>query len=170
MKHTKFIVFLIATFMISGVWYIDRVEYQETVELDRVSLVDYTQITASSLTAEINIRLQLPRLLSAIVGTSPSFATTNFDSIATGLIGNLKGIISLQLAPNGIVTHVTDIPRNRAAIGYNILTDEKTKGDAIRSIEERVPVISGPLVLRQGGTALIARLPVFTNDQYKESF
>ena len=33
-----------------------------------------------------------------------------------------------------------------------------------------IPVISGPLVLRQGGTALIARLPVFTNDQSKESF
>lgn len=163
-------VFLVAAFILAGIRYVDLTEQQKAIELERLSLVEYTQRTASTLTAAVNIRLQLTRLLASIVTTDAIFATTNFDAIATSLIGNIQGVISLQLAPNGIVTHVTDIPRNRAAIGHNILADEKSKVLAMRAIDERLHTIAGPLTLRQGGTAIIARLPIFTVTQGKESF
>ncbi|MFT5664846.1 MAG: sensor domain CHASE-containing protein [Gammaproteobacteria bacterium] len=165
-----FILFLTVAFILVGVRYVDRTEYKKTVELDRMSLGKHTQATAVGLTTSVNMRLQLTLLLAAIVTTDPTFATANFDPIATGLIGDLKGIISLQLAPNGIVSYIRDIARNRAAISHKLLTDEKVKSFTMRANEERLHIITGPLTLRQGGTSIIARLPIFTEPQGKESF
>jgi signal transduction histidine kinase len=159
-------------FILSVVWYVDWFEYRKAIESDRMSLADYTQRTASRLTAAVNIRLQLTHLLAAMVTTDPAFALEKFDVIATSLIGDLKGVISLQLAPNGVVTHVTDIARNRGAIGHDLLEDKKRKRLVIRSIDERDYIITGPMTLRQGGEAVIARLPIFTKSsaQDEESF
>jgi hypothetical protein len=50
-------------FILSVVWYVDWFEYRKAIESDRMSLADYTQRTASRLTAAVNIRLQLTHLL-----------------------------------------------------------------------------------------------------------
>jgi sensor domain CHASE-containing protein len=162
-KSTKVIASVLSfTFILTGVWYVDRAEHRGAIELDRQFLNDYTQRKAARLTAAINIRLRMTQVWDAIVRADPTFAVAQFDAIAAGLIGDIKGVISLQLAPNGIITHVTDVARNRAAIGVNLLLDKNNQRLAMRAIEERRNVIAGPLTLPQGGTAIIARLPVFT--------
>ena len=164
-----FLMFLIFALVISGVWFVDRAEKEKITNKEQLSLTTTNLQFSESLRDSLRNRLHLPSLLATIVQVNPKFATDNFDIIATDLIGDTTGIISLQLAPNGVVTHVTNIARNQAAMGHNLLTDPIAKTLAFRSINEQILTIAGPLTLRQGGVAIIARLPIFTNLQYKNS-
>ena len=156
---------LVFTSLLIGIWYVDRNELHRVETNDRIQLNDFIQRSAARLSSAVAIRLQLTQLLSAIVSTDPDFATENFDTISSALIGDMKGIISLQLAPGGIVTYVTDLERNRAAIGHDLLVDPKRRELTMQAINERRYIIAGPLKLKQGGEAIIARLPIFTKDE-----
>ncbi len=116
---------------------------------------------ASLLSSAMHVRLNLTSSLSAFVTTHQQFSPEEFDSFATMLKDDLTGVMSLQLAPNGIVTYLTDLERNRKALGHNLLADPKRREIANRSIQQRTYIIAGPVDLIQGGRAIIARRPIF---------
>ncbi len=91
-----------------------------------------------------------------------------FLDFAYALEGDKKGIRSLQLAPDGIVTYVSHPEENAAAIGHDLMGDLERVEVARRSIEERRYIIAGPLNLIQGGRAIIARYPIFVPTEGEE--
>lgn len=91
-----------------------------------------------------------------------------FARIAAELAGNDEHIRSLQLAPDGIVTHVWPYEANRGAIGHDLLGDPARREAAQRAIDSRQLWVAGPVELIQGGTAIIGRYPIFVNDDARE--
>ncbi|MEH6443162.1 MAG: diguanylate cyclase [Oceanospirillaceae bacterium] len=116
---------------------------------------------AAFLSSSMNVRLNLTSSLSAFVTTHKEFSEQQFDSFASALKRDLSAIVSLQLAPNGIVTYLTDIEQNRKALGHNLLADPRRLALAQRSIREHSYIIAGPVNLIQGGRAIIARRPIY---------
>lgn len=129
--------------------------------LDARFLQDILGETGLRLSTAINDRILLTRSLAAVVEADPRFALANFDTIIRRLTQGLSGLLSLQLAPGGIISHVTDPARNRAVLGFNMLANPKQRLAAERSIRDKELVVAGPIPLRQGGTGIIARLPIF---------
>lgn len=84
----------------------------------------------------------------------------NFPQLAKFIIGGNPNIISLQLAPNGVVTDVYPEQGNQAG-KIDLFADPKRRDDAIAARDTGKIMISGPLELKQGGTGLIIRRPVF---------
>jgi diguanylate cyclase (GGDEF)-like protein len=127
---------------------------------------------AASLSSSMAVRLNLTSSLSAFVATHREFSAQEFDRFASMLKRDLHGIMSLQLAPNGIVTYLTDIEQNRKALGHDLLADPDRRAIAEKSIRQRSYIIAGPIDLIQGGRAIIARRPMFfpTQDRKSEAF
>lgn len=73
-----------------------------------------------------------------------------------------QSVLSLQLAPKGIVTFVTEEEKNAKAIGFDLLKDDTRRDQVIKTIIDRSTVIAGPLTLIQGGNAIIVRKAIFT--------
>jgi len=73
----------------------------------------------------------------------------------------MSGVSNLQLAPGGVITHIYPLAGNEAAIGQDILKDDKRRNDAIQAVEDRELTLAGPFELLQGGTAVIGRNPVY---------
>lgn len=86
-----------------------------------------------------------------------------FQRFAESLEVNAPSTMSLQLAPQGIVSYLTQADRNAAALGHDLLKDDLRRGQVIETIRKRSIVIAGPLTLIQGGEALIVRKAVFTH-------
>jgi PAS domain S-box-containing protein len=169
MAKPYFKIFLILVTILTFFLYLNQLQEKRVNTQSQINLARINQQNADSLKAALQVRLHLPTALASIVEIDPKFALQNFDAIAKTLIGDITGIISLQLAPNGIVTHVTDMARNQAVIGHNLLTDKRSKTLSLLAIKERRFTIAGPLTLRQGGTAIIARLPIYTKLQHTKS-
>lgn len=70
---------------------------------------------------------------------------------------------SIQLAPNGVVTHMYPIKGNEN--GYvDLFSDPMRKKEAEYAKKTGKMTVTGPLNLYQGGTGLIARKPIFLED------
>lgn len=119
------------------------------------------QIVAANLESSLHERLELTHGLSAFVRSRWDFSQEEFDAFAEALEGDFTGIRSLQLAPNAVVTYLTNIEQNQAALGHDLLGDANRRSLAEKAIQTRQYVIAGPLDLIQGGRALIARLPIY---------
>ncbi|EKX49440.1 hypothetical protein GUITHDRAFT_162182 [Guillardia theta CCMP2712] len=72
-------------------------------------------------------------------------------------------MISLQLAPRGIITMTYPAAGNEGATGYDQLEDPTRAPDSLRTISSGEFTMSGPVLLVQGGYFLIGRLPLFVN-------
>ncbi len=70
---------------------------------------------------------------------------------------------SLQLAPAGVVTYMTQLRRNHAALGLDLLSDRDQRLRMLDIIRKRSIVVEGPVKLIQGGQALIMRKAIFTH-------
>lgn len=102
--------------------------------------------------------------LASLVHSNPNVTQDAFDQFTGFYQQSHPAILSLQLAPEGIVKLVTNPVRNAAAIGHNLLEGPSTRDSAKMAIETRTKIAVGPVNLLQGGTAMIARQPIFINN------
>ena len=86
----------------------------------------------------------------------------DFVQLTNALTARTKGLLSIQLAPQAVVTYLTNEERNKAAIGHDLLLDPNRRDQTLRTIQARRIIVAGPLTLKQGGDAFIARLAIFT--------
>ncbi|WP_300435817.1 PAS domain S-box protein [Christiangramia sp.] len=90
----------------------------------------------------------------------------NFDELAPQLVDKNPNIDAVQIVPDGIITKVYPFEENKEAINYNILEDSTRNEEAFKAIQRKRMFFAGPLELKQGGLAIIGRLPVFKKNQF----
>ena len=88
-----------------------------------------------------------------------------FDAFARNTLEQLGGIANVQLAPGGIITDIHPLAGNEAALGHDILRDDRRSAEAHAAIAARALILAGPFELVQGGVAVIGRNPVFLPDE-----
>lgn len=117
--------------------------------------------TKADLQRHIDEVLLLTDGLASLIHVKPDITQGIFDRITAYYKQTHPAVISLQLAPEGIVTFVTEPERNAAAIGHNLLEGTNTRQSARLAMETRSKIAVGPVTLLQGGSAMIARQPIF---------
>ncbi|MEP3639932.1 MAG: ATP-binding protein [Paracoccaceae bacterium] len=122
--------------------------------------------TAKSIQNEISKRIVTVQALVAFKNIEPAFSYDEFLSFANDIKNNDASILCLQLAPNGIVEYVTGVEHNAAVIGHNILEDPEHSEAAFDAIANNNFMFVGPVDLIQGGVGLIARKPIFEQEQF----
>ena len=90
----------------------------------------------------------------------------DFERIAAQLVDANPNIDAIQTVPGGVIKQVYPFEGNEAVIGYNILEDSTRNKEAFRAIKTRKMFFAGPLELKQGGLAIIGRLPVFIGNEF----
>jgi PAS domain S-box-containing protein len=90
----------------------------------------------------------------------------NFDTVASGILRSNKFIDALELTRKGVITNVYPLQGNEDAIGYDVLADVKTNQEALLALQRRQLYFAGPLELKQGGMAVVGRLPIFRNGEF----
>lgn len=149
-------------------------EYQ-SITKQRAQAADSTlQKYASALQSSLDKRLYTLDSLNAFVHsysqldlTRPAQEVqfqTHFDKYGKQLHQSIDGILSLQLAPQGIIRYLTGDANNKKVLGYDLFEDDSRKQQIIRAIYQFKQVITGPIQLVQGGEAIIARKALFIDD------
>lgn len=91
-----------------------------------------------------------------------AFLDQNFESIASTVLTEYKGISNFDIAPFGVVKYKVPLKGNEGAIGHAMLSDQRRIDATLNTIRKRKFLLDGPLSLIQGGQAVIARYPVFS--------
>jgi PAS domain S-box-containing protein len=90
----------------------------------------------------------------------------DFDSIAAEILKSNKFIDALELTRKGVITHVYPLEGNKAVIGYDVLADPLRGPEALRTIAKKDLYFAGPFELKQGGPAVVGRLPIFRDNDF----
>jgi signal transduction histidine kinase len=115
--------------------------------------------------AAYSLEQQLSRSLSATYALAAILRQTgtirDFDELAGQMVRLYGGISSLQLAPDAVVAKIYPLAGNEKAIGHNLLDDPDRRTEVLNAIRTRQLTLAGPFELKQGGVAVVGRLPVF---------
>lgn len=93
-----------------------------------------------------------------------------FDAVAGDLLPYFDSVSHLSLSPNGIISQVYPLAGNESSIGFNQLSDSIQNREAIRTRDSGEMTLTGPVNLVQGGKGVIARLPIFLDDDGVQRF
>lgn len=118
----------------------------------------------SSLEHHIYSNLLILNSLAAVIKSHPSLEQQEFSRFASALDLNSKIIRNIAMAPDLVIRSIYPVKGNEAAIGLDYQKKKEQWGAVERAIKTRRIQIAGPLQLVQGGSGIIARLAVFTND------
>jgi sensor domain CHASE-containing protein len=92
------------------------------------------------------------------------------DGVAARLLELAGGTLSVQLARDGVISHVWPMKGNEAAYKLDLVHHPIHGRFVKRVIETGAPLLSGPFDLVQGGTGLALRIPVFVEEGGRQRF
>ncbi|MEP2667915.1 MAG: PAS domain S-box protein [Cyclobacteriaceae bacterium] len=141
---------------------------QYNITTDRETFEAYTLVNeAKNRIQEVfSYSISATELLSFLVQEYDEKVINDFDSIASKILKPQQYIDALELLPNGIICCVYPLEGNEPVIGYNILEDPTRNREAFEAIERKELFFAGPFTLKQGGTALLGRLPIFKDGKF----
>ncbi|ESU26553.1 signal transduction histidine kinase [Flavobacterium limnosediminis JC2902] len=90
----------------------------------------------------------------------------NFEEVAKRLVSSYNSIDAVQLVPNGVIKYTYPLKGNEAATGFDILNSPLHSKSALKAIENKAIYFSGPVTLKQGGTGVVGRLPVYKKGKF----
>lgn len=91
----------------------------------------------------------------------------DFSKIAENLMS--YSIQSVQLAPNGVVTEIYPEEGNEAG-KIDLLKDSKRGKISNYAKDHNITIIQGPIKLKQGGSGLVVRNPIYLEDENGQEY
>jgi PAS domain S-box-containing protein len=159
------LVILLACWWAAAQWYRDRLVGDE-----RARALAQVDSIGTALTTAVNQRIAALDGLAAFVRSDPSEAAlaARFDIFAGALYPTAGGIRAFQIFIGGTNRFDYPLAGNEAEVGRDIFQDERpiVREAVQRAVQTRRTTLSGPYELRQGGIGLVARHPVFFEDDF----
>lgn len=97
-------------------------------------------------------------------------APKRFDEVARELLPYFNGVSHISISPNGVISQVYPLEGNEKSVGFNQLEDSKQNKEARRARDTGKLTLAGPVELVQGGQGVVARLPVFLDNESGQYF
>ncbi|KJY82901.1 diguanylate cyclase [Vibrio galatheae] len=127
-------------------------------------------IVRSELEAAIVSDIYVVNGLSSLVASHAEYEFSGWDLIASSVIRKSRHVQWLGLAPDDIIQYVYPRDGNESVLGLDYRTVPSQWRTVQKAKELQEVVIAGPLNLVQGGLALIARVPIFSDPLYKSRY
>lgn len=157
------IVFLVGICLLSVFTYNTNVQIQKDRRtIAKLNAVTYGQRIENDIENGIEITDTLKQLL--INGNGQII---NFSKVAENLMS--YSVQSVQLAPNGVVTDIYPEEGNEAG-KIDLLKDSKRGEISNYAKDHNITIIQGPIKLKQGGSGLVVRNPIYLEDKNGQEY
>lgn len=157
------IVFLVGICILSVFTYNTNVQIQKDRRtIAKLNAVTYGQRIENDIENGIEITDTLKQLL--INGNGQII---NFSKIAENLMS--YSVQSVQLAPNGVVTEIYPEEGNETG-KIDLLKDSKRGEISNYAKDHNITIIQGPIKLKQGGSGLVVRNPIYLEDKNGQEY
>lgn len=157
------IVFLVGICLLSVFTYNTNVQIQKDRRtIAKLNAVTYGQRIENDIENGIEITDTLKQVL--INGNGQII---NFSKIAENLMS--YSVQSVQLAPNGVVTEIYPEEGNETG-KIDLLKDSKRSEISNYAKDHNITIIQGPIKLKQGGSGLVVRNPIYLEDKNGQEY
>ncbi|MFT5708035.1 MAG: two-component system sensor histidine kinase/response regulator, partial [Oceanospirillaceae bacterium] len=119
----------------------------------------------SLLTLKLYKNIQAVKGLPALFQLNPNLSQHEFGIAVKQLFDEHTLLLNIGAAPDLILTYMYPMQGNEAAIGLDYRKQPLQIDAVMKAKHTKQLTLSGPLKLDQGGTGLIARLPIFLENE-----
>lgn len=131
----------------------DAAEYQDLSQ--RLSLI------RANIEANVNAEIFLIDSLATLITFAPNTTFPQWEEVAKQLVKKTKHIKNLGVSPNDVISFIYPLKGNERAMGLDFREHAEQWQEIERARQSQSVTISGPLILEQGGQAIIGRMPLF---------
>ncbi|MBR9829765.1 MAG: sensor domain-containing diguanylate cyclase, partial [Oceanospirillales bacterium] len=114
--------------------------------------------------SEINSVLYLSRSLTTFVAVQPQSTPERWRELSREIVGEAPLVRNIGLAPDNVIRFVYPLQGNEAAIGLDYRTNAQQWPAVEEAMSSGKMKLAGPVPLIQGGHGLIARTPIYYQD------
>ena len=126
---------------------------------------EYTaQATVRRIEAQLNNYLSKSMLLDHIISSGTPVSEKQFADLAGFMMDDSGVIVSIELAPDGVVSSLYPAETNEKARGIDLFSNPVHKANASYARDNDHYTISGPFEMVQGGTGALILDPIFQKD------
>lgn len=141
---------------------LDRTEQERHRTQLRAGTLEHLSALRARIEGALNARLYVTGGLVAYVSNHPDISAEEFRSLAEPLYAQLKGVQSIRLARDSVISHIYPAGGYEGDLGTRLLENPKLREPILRAIKNDKTVMAGPLQLKPGAPAfLISRTPIF---------
>jgi len=148
----------------AGVTYNIDVERELLRQELRTEVTRKATTLVSQLESELNANIFLANGLIGHITADPNVHDGEINTALRTLYKFGRHLRNIGIAPGNRVSHVYPLEGNQAAIGLYYPDTPSQWPGVKRAIDSHATVLAGPVYLRQGGSGLISRTPVFLED------
>jgi diguanylate cyclase (GGDEF)-like protein len=167
-------VFLPATLalltVVALVFFADHQRARQVRNAQRSSVSEQLATLSARLETNINGNVNLLQGLVAAIATEPDMSQARFAQFAGQLFRATSQLHNVAGAPDLVVRYIYPEAQNAKAIGLDYRKNEQQRAGALMARNSHNVVLAGPVDLVQGGSALIARCPVYITVDKAQSF
>ncbi len=161
---------LYLSFAATAVYLVTDHFVQKQAEQAKDRLQQQLALVRSNIEAEVFRDTFLADSLATVVSIAPEFALTHWESVAEKLLSKARFVRNVGLAPDDVISRVYPLQGNEKAVGLDFRSRPEQYKTVLKARQSQQVVIAGPLELVQGGIALIARFPIFTNPPFNTQY
>lgn len=145
-------------------------DYEHETSLVRDSMLNTGAILAQDIQQKIIEGIFVTETLEVLL-TSNNFSVARFENWGKQIVGYDSAATTVQLAPEGIVSHIYPLAGNEGALGHDLLKDKSRDDGARKAVNSKETTFIGPVKLIQNQKyAVIARKPIFIKKSGREQF
>ena len=122
----------------------------------------------SRMESQLNGTILLARGLVAVIAANPGLTQREFQRAANPLFEGGSLLRNIGAAPDMVIRFLYPLAGNEEAIGLDYRKVPAQREAAERARDTGRLILAGPLKLVQGGTGIIARIPVFLNGEMSQ--
>ena len=164
-RYIKYSFWLLLVIIIAIAWYVDQVNYHRLIATEKSRSTEEVNVYRTRMEGLLAENIQLVRGLGVALSGESSLSQQRFEQLAKPLFSSSEILRNIGAAPDMKLNYIYPLAGNEAALGLDYQTHPVQKYGAIKARQQRRIVMAGPLQLLQGGTGLIARVPVFDAKQ-----
>jgi PAS domain S-box-containing protein len=157
----------LVAFLIAGIFglFLSYKEYQLRLFDDKKAITDLGELIEERIQSVLFTANSSAKILAYLAQNNG--LNEDFDQIGSSIIENIDILDQIQLLDSGTIVASYPITGREKILGYNILQDTSRSEEALEAIKRKDFYVAGPFELKQGGFAIIGRLPIFEKEEFK---
>lgn len=161
--NTGWFVFLLS---LSLTMYLSYTEYKLRLSLEREEVHHTLVELKNRLYSALNNGMSAVKTLGFYAQHQENIID-DFQTIGKEILESNPLVDIIQYLDSGIIVALYPLTGNEAVINYDVLGNASTDDGVNEAIRRKEVYFSGPLHLKQGGTGIVGRYPVFENGRLK---
>ncbi len=138
--------------VIASLRYQVLVQHQERESQEVLELIEQN--------IERTIQESYSAALTLALTVSDNGEVRHFEKVAEQIFKNSSVVDVLELVPDGVIEYVYPLEGNESVLGYDIKNHPEVGAEVVKAAELGTMYFAGPIELKQGGQAVIGRLPI----------